>query len=40
MFDRMRSLYPALSSAFVHAWAPLVVGLVVVAVIFGVDPRG
>ncbi len=40
MFDRMRSIYPALSSAFVHAWVPLVVGLGVVAVIFGGEPRG
>jgi len=40
VFDRARSFYPAISSAFVHAWVPLVVGLGVVAVIFGGSPRG
>lgn len=40
MFERMRAIYPALASTFAHAWVPLVVGLVAVAVIFGADARG
>lgn len=34
MLDRMRSIYPALSSAVAASWLPLVVGLALVMVVF------
>lgn len=34
VLDRMRSIYPALSSAFAASWLPLVVGLALVVVVF------
>lgn len=34
MFDRMRAIYPALSSALAASWVPLIVGLAVVMVLF------
>jgi hypothetical protein len=34
VLDRMRAIYPALSSAFVASWLPLVVGLGLVVVVF------
>jgi len=34
VLDRVRSIYPALSSAFAASWLPLVVGLALVVVVF------
>jgi hypothetical protein len=39
MLDRMRAIYPALSSTLAASWVPLTIGLMVVAVIFGADGR-
>ena len=37
MLDRMRAIYPAISSTIRASWMPLTIGLVAVAVLFGVD---
>lgn len=34
MFDRMRAIYPAISSAVAASWIPLAVGLAAVAILF------
>lgn len=39
MLNRMRAIYPAISSTLAASWMPLTVGLVAVVVLFGVDAR-
>ena len=34
VLDRVRSIYPALSSALAASWLPLVVGLTLVVIVF------
>lgn len=40
MIDRIRAIYPALSSAVAASWVPLVVALVAVLVIFRTNGVG
>jgi hypothetical protein len=37
MFDRIRSIYPALRSTISYAWGPLTVALFAIAVLFAGD---